>query len=292
VSNVGYHGRPVLKPPVWKPEVPVYFFSGGLAGASATLALAARRAGRPALARSATFTSLVGLAAGPPLLISDLGRPARFLNMLRVLKVTSPMSIGTWVLTATAGAVGTAAACEATGRLPRVRSTAEGVGGLLGPALATYTGVLLADTAIPVWHEARRELPFLFAAGAAASAGAAVSLTAPEPDAGVARRLGVGAALAEAGVMRLMTTRLGPLARPYQEGMPGQARRLAETLSVGGALLMATPQRLLRRTGAVLVLGGALATRFAVAEAGKSSALDPAATVGPQRERLARRQGG
>jgi hypothetical protein len=244
VSTAGYHGRPVLKPPVWKPEVPVYLFTGGLAGASATLALAARRSGRPALARTATFTSLAGLAVSPPLIISDLGRPARFLNMLRVLKVTSPMSIGAWVLTASGGAVSTAAACEATGRLPRIRATAEGVGGLLGPALATYTGVLLADTAIPVWHEARRELPFVFAAG------------------------------------------------PYHEGIPGRAHQLSEALGLSGALLMATPPRLLRRVGAALMLGGALATRFAVAEAGKSSALDPAATIEPQRARLARRQGG
>jgi hypothetical protein len=292
VSTVGYHGRPVLKPPVWKPEVPVYLFTGGLAGASATLALAARRSGRPALARTATFTSLAGLAVSPPLIISDLGRPARFLNKLRVLKVTSPMSIGAWVLTASGGAVSTAAACEATGRLPRIRATAEGVGGLLGPALATYTGVLLADTAIPVWHEARRELPFLFAAGAAASAGAAVSLTAPEPDAGIARRLGIGASLAEVGLMRVMIARLGPLARPYHEGIPGRAHQLSEALGLSGALLMATPPRLLRRVGAALMLGGALATRFAVAEAGKPSALDPAATIEPQRARLARRQGG
>jgi hypothetical protein len=292
VSAIGYHGRPVLKPPVWKPQAPAYFFAGGLAGASATLALVARRAGRPGLARAATFTSLAGLIVSPPLLISELGRPERFANMLRVFKVTSPISVGTWVMTATAGAVGASAACEVTGRLPRVHAAAEAAGGMLGPVVATYTGVVLADTAVPVWHEARRELPFLFAAGAAASAGAVASLAANEPDAGVGRRLAVGASLAEAGIMRVMERRLGPLARPYREGTSGNLRRLAEGLGLGGALLLTTRSQGLRRAGAALVLGSVLAGRFAVVEAGRSSALDPAATIEPQRARLEGRKGG
>src|SRR4029077_8295803 len=98
----------------------------------------------------------------PPLLSSDLGRPERFLNMLRVFKVTSPMSVGSWILLASGGATTTAAACEELGIFPKVKAAAELGSVLTGAPLAVYTATLISDTAVPVWHEARRELPFLF----------------------------------------------------------------------------------------------------------------------------------
>src|SRR5204862_3440317 len=93
-----YYGRPILKEPVWTPEIPIYFFAGGMAGAAAAAAWLAEIRGNDDLARRAWLVALGGATASPALLISDLGRPARFLNMLRMFKVTSPMSVGSWIL--------------------------------------------------------------------------------------------------------------------------------------------------------------------------------------------------
>jgi formate-dependent nitrite reductase membrane component NrfD len=178
-ERLAYHGAPILKAARWSDEIGWYFFSGGLAGASAVLAGAARVTGQLDLARYARHWALAGLAPRPVLLIADLGRPARFINMLRVVKPTSPMSIGTWLLSAFGAIVVPAALLAQLGRFPRVALVADVTAGALGAGVATYTAVLTADTATPVWHESGNELPFLFAAGAAASAGAGVALTAP-----------------------------------------------------------------------------------------------------------------
>src|ERR671921_860532 len=182
-----YYGRPVLKEPTWTWEIPWYFFFGGLAGASSVLSLSARVAGNDALARRALLVALGGATVSPVLLIMDLGRPERFYNMLRVVKPTSPMSVGTWVLSLFGPAAGVAATSELFGIFPRLGRACEALSALLGPALATYTAVLVADTSIPVWHEARRELPLLFAASSAASAGAAAAILTPPGEAGPAR---------------------------------------------------------------------------------------------------------
>ncbi|MEA2390858.1 MAG: hypothetical protein QOK31_967, partial [Solirubrobacteraceae bacterium] len=221
VEPQDYYGRPILKEPVWKPEIGWYFFAGGLAGASCPLALGAELTGNRRLARRAWCAALAGLAASPPLLIRDLGRPERFLNMLRVFKPTSPMSVGSWILSATGGAVTIAAASSLTGRAPRAGRGASIAAGLaLGPALATYTAVLVADTAIPVWHEARRELPWVFAGSAAASAGAAAAMLTPARDAGPARRLAALGVVVETAAATLMERGLRELAEPYRSGEP------------------------------------------------------------------------
>jgi formate-dependent nitrite reductase membrane component NrfD len=183
-----YYGRPVLKEPTWTWEIPWYFFFGGLAGASSVLSLSARIAGNNALARRALLVSLGGATVSPVLLIMDLGRPERFYNMLRVVKPTSPMSLGTWVLSAFSTSTGAAVASDLLGVFPRVQRALEVASALLGPALSTYTAVLITDTSVPVWHEARRELPVVFAA----SAGAAAAMLTSARNATPARRLAVG----------------------------------------------------------------------------------------------------
>src|SRR5919206_5053579 len=115
-----YYGRAVIKEPIWGWEIPWYFFAGGLAGASSTLALVARLANNDRLARRALLAALGGAAVSPPLLISDLGRPDRFYNMLRVFKPTSPMNMGTWLLTAFGSAIGVAASSDVFGIFPRL----------------------------------------------------------------------------------------------------------------------------------------------------------------------------
>jgi hypothetical protein len=269
-----YYGRPVLKEPVWTWEIPVYFFVGGLAGASSALALGARLSGRDRLARRLHFVALAGVAASPALLVSDLGRPERFLNMLRVFKVTSPMSVGSWVLVAD-GAAATLAALGSR--------SAGWASALLGLPLSTYTGALVADTAIPAWHEARRELPLVFASGAAASAGAAGMLVGPEDETGPARRLALVGAVAELGLTAAMERRLGFVGEVYREGAAGRFGTLAKACVAAGAI--ATTARRRRLGGSLLLAGSALA-RWSVYKAGFQSARDPRYTVEPQRERI------
>jgi Polysulphide reductase, NrfD len=289
-----YYGRPILKEPVWTWEIPWYFFAGGLAGASASLGLGARLAGNHRLARSAWTVAGAGVTAGVSLLVSDLGRPERFPYMLRMFKVTSPLSVGSWVLAAMGPAAAGAAVSDRLGILPRLGRAAEAVAGLLGPALATYTGTLVADTAVPVWHEAGRELPFVFAGSAAASAGAAAVLLTPPADAGPARRLAVTGALLELGAAQAMERRLGELGEPYHQGPAGRLARLAKAGTAAGAGLVAVAgrrRRGLAAAGAGLVLAGSVCERWAVYKAGFQSARDPRYVVGPQRARLAERQG-
>jgi polysulfide reductase-like protein len=284
-----YYGRPILKEPVWTPEVPWYFFSGGMGGASSSLALGARLVGNDRLARNAELVALAAMTACPVLLMKDLGRPQRFYNMLRVFKVTSPMSVGSWLLAVEGTATGIAGSCRLFGIFRPLRGVAETVAGVFGLGLSTYTGALVADTAIPVWHEARRELPFVFAGGAAATAGAAAAIVTPPEDAGPARRLALAGAAIELAATKLMEKRLGPfLAEPYQQGESGTYARLAKGLTAAGATVLALAGR--RRVGAVtggaLLLAGGAFQRWAVFRAGFASARDPKYTVVPQRERV------
>jgi formate-dependent nitrite reductase membrane component NrfD len=283
-----YYGKPVIREPVWEPVIPAYFFFGGTAGAAASLGLAARLSGNPVLARTATYVDAVAIGISPALLIVDLGRPERFLNMLRMFKVTSPMSVGTWVVTFSGLASGLATSLEILGRLPRAKLAAEAAAGLLGPFLATYTAALLADTAVPVWHGARRELPFVFAGSSAASAGAACALVAPPGSARPARRLAIAGAALELAAAGVMERRLGFLAEPYKRGRAGALATAAKTLTAAGALTMLLQGR--RRRGALaagaLLLAGSLTERFAIFRAGLDSARDPRYTVVPQRQRV------
>ncbi|HEY2311503.1 MAG TPA: NrfD/PsrC family molybdoenzyme membrane anchor subunit [Gaiellaceae bacterium] len=286
-----YYGRPILKEPTWTWEIPTYFFTGGVAGASAVLSTTAQLTGNEKLARTALYIGAAADLVSPALLISDLGRPERFLHMLRVVKVTSPMNIGSWVLLVSGGASNTAAALELVGRLKPVKLLAEGVSTLAGPLLATYTGVLVADTAVPVWHEARRELPWIFGASAAASAGAAASMFVHPRDAGPARRLAVAGVLAEGALMQVMERRLGTIGEVYRQGEAGTFSRAAKGLATAGAALLATRGRKSRGAavlGGALVCAGELSLRWAVFKAGKQSARDPKYVVESQRQRIER----
>jgi formate-dependent nitrite reductase membrane component NrfD len=305
-----YYGQPVIKAPVWSWEVPIYFFSGGLAGASAALAWGSELRGNDELARRAWALALGGITASPALLISDLGRPERFLNMLRMFKVTSPMSVGSWLLAATGAAI-TPAVFESAlpaafrRRLPRpvdaaislAAPPAKPVAALLGLPLSTYTAALVANTSVPVWHEARWTLPFLFGAGACASAGAAACLVTPAEHVAAARRLALAGTVGELAAARAMEQRLGELAQPYHEGVPGTLARVAQlTTAAGGMALAAAGARRDRlgraglMAGGALIAAGAFLERWAVFRAGFASAADPRSTVGPQRERIARGQ--
>ena len=283
-----YYGHPVIKRPVWQPEIGLYFFTGGLGGGSLLLAAASRRQGDDAVARRALLTGVAAVAVSPLLLIKDLGKPSRFLNMLRVAKVTSPMSVGSWVLTGAGGFAGIAASCEVLGILPRVRDTAEAAAAVLGAPLSTYTAALIANTAVPVWHEARRELPVIFASTSLATAGAASLLMNAPSRSVTARRLCVGGAVGSLVGMQVMERALGTTGVVYNEGTPHTAGRLSKLLTAVGAATVALGGR--RRAGATLgaaaVLAGGLLERWSIFKAGVPSAADPKFTVEPQRKRL------
>ncbi len=291
-----YYGGPVLKPPVWKvPEVPGYLYLGGLAGGSAALAALADATGRPALRRGGRLVAAGAALGSTGALVRDLGRPTRFLNMLRVLKPTSPLSVGSWTLAPFSGLACAAAASELTGRLPGLGTAAGAAAGALGPAMATYTAVVLADTAVPAWHEAYRELPFVFASSAVASAGAAGMLFTPVAEAGPARRLVLVGVAGELVASHRLTSRLaahpdapdGSLARPYRTGRSSAALRAAQALTVAGAVgtLLAGRSRTASVLAGLALSAGSVAARYGIFAAGLASARDPEYTVGPQRQR-------
>jgi hypothetical protein len=289
-----YYGRPIIKPPTWKtPDVPLYLFLGGLAGASAVLAEGAALTGRPELERVARTAAAAGAGLGTVALIHDLHRPERFLNMLRVLKPTSPLSVGSWILAPFSGLSAASAASELTGRLPRL-GRAAGVGAAaLGPPLATYTAALLANTAVPAWHDAHRELPFVFAGSGATAAGGLAMVFTPTAQAAPARRMLAAGAAMEIVAAETLTRRLGMVGEPYRQGRPGRlmtAARVMTAVAGGAGLLLG------RRSRTVSVLAGAtcvaasVMTRFGIFEAGTASAADPKYTVVPQKERLRARE--
>lgn len=288
-----YYGRQIIKTPTWKtPDVPLYLFLGGLAGASAVLAEGAALGDYPDLERVTRLAAAGGAGIGTVFLIHDLGRPARFLNMLRVFKITSPLSVGSWLLAPFATFASGAALSQEAGVLP-VLGRLSGVGAaVFGPFLATYTGALLANTAVPVWHEGHRELPFVFAGSAAAAAGGWAMLLVPADQGGPARRMAAAGAALDVVSHEVMERRMGQLlSEPYRKGTPGLLMRIARGLTVTGGVLSlcARRSRAAALAGGVACVAGSVVTRFGVFEAGLASARDPKYTVIPQRERLAAR---
>src|SRR5688500_17885942 len=252
-----YRDAPLLKPPVWTWEIPIYFFVGGLAGAASVIAAAAQFSGLALddLVRDAKRIAVAGALVSPLLLISDLGRPARFLNMLRVFQLQSPMSIGVWTLVIFSGA-----SIAALLPLGLIATLATVVAAIAGAILATYTGVLIGATAIPVWARNVDILPIHFGASGLGAAVSMLELLGHRTSA--MNALGLIAAGVELLVIFALTRRRssgGPL-------MHG-----AEVLSGPGALVLrlaaiSMPQ--MQIAAAVIPLVGSLLTRFAWIDAG------------------------
>lgn len=291
-----YYGRPVLKQAPWTSDIPAYLFLGGLAAGSSVLGAGADLTGRPALRKVGRFGGVGAIMLSLAALIHDLGRPSRFIKMLRVAKPTSPMSVGTWILSAYGPLAGLAAAGELRGLLPgflgRFVGSAARPAGLgaaaLAPAVASYTAVLLSDTATPAWHEGFREMPFVFAGSAAASAGGLGMLAAPVDQAGPARRMALAGAVGELVAEERMSASMGLAAETLHHGKAGLLMRASQALTVLGAAGAVAGRRnraISAAAGAALLVGSA-GTRFAIFEAGQESARDPKYTVVPQRERV------
>ena len=290
-----YYGKPVLNPPVWEPrDIAGYLFLGGLAGGSSALAGGAHLTGRAQLARTskigAAGAGLLSLAA----LVHDLGQPERFLHMLRVFKVTSPMSVGSWLLAGYVPLAGIAAGSAVTGRVPRIGAAATAGAAALGPAVASYTAALISDTAVPAWHDGHREMPYVFVGSAATAAGGLGLLGTPLDQQGPARALALLGVAGELGVFERMKKRMGLVGEPYSAGRGGHLIHAGEALSLAGAVgaVLGRRNRLASALSGAALLAASVATRFGIFHAGMDSARDPRYTVGPQRERLAARAAG
>jgi formate-dependent nitrite reductase membrane component NrfD len=301
-----YYGRNIVKPAPWEFDIPAYLFAGGVAAGSSLLAAGADLTGREALRRNGRLAAIVALTISMVALVHDLGRPERFLNMLRTVKLTSPMSVGTWILSTYGPFAAVAAAAEFVGLLPpgatagRLRGPlrllrllgrpAGLVAGVTAPPVAAYTAVLLADTATPSWHAAYKELPFVFCGSAAAASGGLAMALTPVAQAGPARQFAIGGALVELAYEHRMEHSMGITAEPLHLGKAGRYMRAAKGLTIAGAAgaLLAGRSRTFAVLAGSALLAGSACTRFGVFEAGQISARDPKYTVVPQRERIER----
>jgi formate-dependent nitrite reductase membrane component NrfD len=285
-----YYGRPIIKEPVWEErDIAGYLFAGGLAAGSSIVAAGAELTARPRLARACKLCASASLGLSLVALVHDLGRPSRFLNMLRVFKPTSPMNMGSWLLGVYGPLNGLAAITDVLGVAPLVGRAAAAGAAVTGAGVGSYTAALIANTAVPAWHDGYRELPFVFAGSAAAAGAGFGMLAAPLEESDPARRIAIAGASAELLCERLLERRLGMVAETMHEGTAGARMRAAKALTVAGLLGSATVARRSRAgaalSGAALVAGSAL-TRFGVFAAGVASARDPKYTVVPQRERM------
>ena len=287
----GYYGEPVVKPPVWTWEIPVYFFIGGLSGIAAVIALAGLIFHRNDLARAAMWLAAIGAVFAPVLLTADLGRPRLFLNMLRVFKYRSPMSVGAWI-------VSIFGVCAIPGLIAlelHARHIFDGgtdqfleiLAGLLiagsafwGILLATYTGVLLGATAIPAWFLHRIFLPIHFGAAGLGSAAALLELLGHR----IAPLNAIGflaAGIETALWIWLEINRHGAADRALHAGHSGWLIRGSEILSGPLALILRLANFV--PLAGISFLLGALINRFGWISAGKICARDPEAVFASQR---------
>jgi hypothetical protein len=285
---------PVMKHAVWTWEVPLYFWFGGIASGSSFVALACELTGDHDSARMARRVTLAATVPAAPLLVMDLGRPARFLNMMRIFKPRSPMSMGAWCLGAFNTAAGVAVAADVLGR----RRTARAMGAataLCGTYLGSYTGVLLASTAVPVWARSRLFLPPIFVCTAAATGAAAnrLVLAATGTPVGHPSRTALGtvetvAMGAELAMSSVNERRLGRFGEALEEGTPGRLFHVAKwSVRIGLSLrfLRARGGPWVHHLASVLYLLGGLAFRFAWVGAGRTSAGDDEAVARMARTR-------
>jgi len=300
-----YYNRPILKKPHWVWHIWFYFWIGGIAGgASAITALVSlfgdKKSDR-SIVQAGRYISLVGLVISPILLILDLQRPERFLHMLRILKLRSPLNLGTYILTSTALLGGINAARQvvedgfiAEDSLPGKLALAlsnnattqlQGLGGL---ALGSYTGVLLSATAVPLWAETDTVLGPLFLSSSFSSGAAAISLLrnlngVEEAELHRLERIEQAAILSELGLLTYATLTLKPQVRRHLtrgKYSPFFYGAILEGMVTPFLLQLFGPKqgkavRPLNLLAALLVLGGSFQLRFAIIEAGKVSADDP-----------------
>jgi formate-dependent nitrite reductase membrane component NrfD len=279
---------PMMNPAVWTWEVPLYFWFGGIAAGSSFVALACDLSGDHRSARIARRVALAALMPSPPLLILDLGRPERFYNMLRVFKPRSPMSMGAWALSVFGGLAAASVGADLIGREREAR-VIGGANAVVGSYLGSYTGVLLASTAVPLWARSRMFLGPIFVTTAVATGAAATRLTlvaAGLPDGHRTRhalgRVETAAIAVELGLSTWNEQRLGDIGDALEQGSAGRLVKFAKWSVRGGLALRAARPRLgssVHHVASVMYLAGGLAFRYAWVKAGHNSATDDRAVA-------------
>lgn len=311
VDFTSYYGRPIVKAPPWKHEISIYFVLGGIAGGSSLLGLGAQLTGREKLRRNTRLTSIIAGGLGALALIADLGRPERFLNMFRTLKVTSPMSLGSWILGGFSALAAVPAAVEAERlvrgliKVPTFIRSVLGVlekpasigAALFAAPLAAYTAVLLGDTANPVWSATRRHLPYVFVSSASIAASGTAMITTPTSETKPARLLALAGVVGDLVGMHFMKKSMHPAERePLETGEAGHKLHRSEILAIAGgigtliATLFAPRSRVLAIVSGACLVGASALTRFGMLEAGLESVKDPKHVIEPQKARLAARR--
>jgi len=300
-----YYNRPVLKKPHWIWQIWLYFWLGGIGGGCAVISMLAKLFGdkkrvKP-IVRAAHYISLATGMAAPLLLVMDLGRPERFLHMLRVLKLRSPLSVGTYIMSGNAlfASLVFARQLVEDGLIPAKSLLGKaatlvpgglvtGLQGAAGFGMGTYTGVLISSTAIPLWSEATEILPPLFLSSGLSNASAALQLVLlasgldeDTADYKALESIETAALLTELALLGFGRWNMGALlTKPLTEGRVG---KLFLGGAVGGGLVLPLllqrvgHTRWLRAIGAVATLLGGLTMRYCIVEGGKLSADDPQA---------------
>ncbi|MFI8569043.1 NrfD/PsrC family molybdoenzyme membrane anchor subunit [Rhodococcus sp. NPDC078407] len=290
-----YYGKPILNEPTWSAlDIAGYLFMGGLAGGSSIIAAGAEFTDRPTMARNSKVMALGAITASLVALVHDLGRPARFLNMLRVFKPSSPMSVGSWLLSVYGPQAGVAAVTAVSGKFVGLGRVATVGAAVTGPAVAGYTAALMSDTAVPAWHDGHRNLPFVFVGSATMAAGGFAMAASPLAEAGPARRAVLLGAAVETVAQELMEREMGLASETLHKGTAGKLTTLSRIFTATAVLtsMAAAPRsRFAALVGGAAALAGSACTRFAIFHAGVASSKDPKYVVVPQRERVdARRE--
>lgn len=286
-GRANYYDQPVLKPPDWGNQVIGYLWLGGIgAGAFITATLATLRGGKDdrAIAKLGYAISTFAMAGSAPLLISHLGRPDRFHHMLRVFKPTSPMNAGVWGMSSLSGAAfaATALSVAEAGSVPQTAMALAGMPAAL--FVATYTGVLLGHSSIPLWAKSSL-LPALFACSSMATGAAAVAffaeifgtgsraarkrVAAAERMASIAEGVALAAWLRQTGEFA-QPLREPPLKDVFEKGVV--AAGIGVPLSLPGSSKRSSVWDVLKPA---LVLAGGLALRYVMVEGGRRQSRDP-----------------
>jgi formate-dependent nitrite reductase membrane component NrfD len=296
-SSLTYYDQPLLPQPVWKWMIPAYYFVGGVTGAALVMSAAAQIRspfpGRSQLMRSCRWIAFGGSGISAVLLVADLGRPERFMNMLRVFRPTSPMNMGAWILTGVGvTAPGALILQGRSGLLGWIGGVCGLLAGLFGAGLATYTGVLASNSAVPLWQESRRMMPILFGASAMASLGSVLQLTpAAEQGRSISTtfgRIGQIAELVSGALMERQASQVERVGRPFRQNASGAMWRTAAILTAVSVVIAVLPGRSRTKRIASSILGmlGSALMRFSIEQLGKASARDARASFQQQRLRI------
>ncbi len=293
-SAPSYYDTPLLKQPVWIWSIATYFYVGGVTGVSSALGAVVQLTAPKTmggLVTKARWIGTLGGAVSAALLIHDLGRPERFLNMLRVFRPSSPMSMGSWILTVFSTAAGAAAVLPYGPKIFRPLASVFGlISGVFGLGLSGYTGVLISQTAVPLWQHSYRTMPVLFlASGTAAAASFLELFDLNEQETVTVERFGLMGKVLELGVSMALEAdakRIERVGRPLQGGLSGTLWQTAKVLTIAATLVSLMPgkSRAKRITSGILGSLASLSLRFGIYYGGKASARDPRATFDAQRQ--------